>query len=413
MTRFFGGIFISLSFAEKTKGMNYVRSITIMLMLISSCSLFEVDLPNNRSRGENYRSGGESNTESPGSGAVTPAPKPDTSYFVSAVRYPDGYDWQKDPAYGGNPSDVLFYKNDELLLTIPAGNGRNASPAADTHHIIDGHLYTEYSSSSETIIRRDGAELLKFSGREFLKGMLFVGDDIYTLSQYRSGNGFTFRVNGDIILEKKYGSVYGGLGEPSYGKNGALYEQDGHICFAYMVRTGSSSRSYMVVDGNESAVSRLGSGEMMDVRLIGGEAVSISQKQFGYSWKNARIWEEGDSYAVTGDYSSDDGKSYLAGIYHASDKKIEHFGGEGSMIWFREGAAPVVYDSMEIEENDFLYHSFHLDIMGNEFVEALNPIDGKRPPFIAKGGDTILEYEGLNGYLTGVEVIITPPKSRF
>ena len=182
-----------------------------------------------------------------------PAPGPvfqlDTTVYYSAVRFPDGYDWQRDTAYGSVPFELLLYRDFEPALTLPSGPDACFVPDPDRHHLAGGHLYTERMADGQTRIGRDGVELFRFPGREYLVGLLEDGEDLYTLSRPAKGDGFTFRRNGDVLLRQPSGTPFGSLTDPSYGPSGALYRDQEQVCFCYASGKGPQQTFHAVRDG--------------------------------------------------------------------------------------------------------------------------------------------------------------------
>ena len=41
-------------------------------------------------------------------------------------------------------------------MKLPVGEEYHISPDPDMHRVIEGHLYTDYSTDKETIIKKDG-----------------------------------------------------------------------------------------------------------------------------------------------------------------------------------------------------------------------------------------------------------------
>lgn len=156
------------------------------------------------------------------------------SVYVSAVVAPQGYDWRQDSTFGNAPLKIILFKDFEEILGVDTGKDCLVSPDPDLHHIINGHLYTEYATASQTIVKKDGTELFRYEGREWLKGILPAGDSLYTLGQSREGKGFSFRLNGNPLLVKPDGTVRGGFGQRNFDGNGALYFSFDDICFDYL-----------------------------------------------------------------------------------------------------------------------------------------------------------------------------------
>ena len=91
-----------------------------------------------------------------------------TAVYVTGVEFPDGYDWRTDSLYGVINASVVLYRDDERILTIPAGASEQVSPDPDMHHFLAGDLYTEYSDASGTTVKRNGVRLFAYEGREVL-----------------------------------------------------------------------------------------------------------------------------------------------------------------------------------------------------------------------------------------------------
>ena len=202
-----------------------------------------------------FRGSGHAEIPHGGQNGENPAPSDDSKEFVAkdsavyvcAVEVPDSYDWRRDTACGCVEARLVLFENYNEVLSLDCGPGTMISLDPDTHHIIDGHLYTEYSTKDRTILKRDGQEVLSFNGREYMKGILCCGDSLYTLGQNRSGDGFTFRLNGEPLLVKKEGMVCGGFNEKNYEGRGALFKTNSRIYFRYTL----GGKTYAVIDGTE------------------------------------------------------------------------------------------------------------------------------------------------------------------
>ena len=72
------------------------------------------------------------------------------------------------------------------------------------------------------MIKKDGRQLFRYSGREQIFGMLVDSSGVYTLGHQREGEGFTYRKNGVILLERTEGRSFG-----------RLYRDGEDICFAF------------------------------------------------------------------------------------------------------------------------------------------------------------------------------------
>lgn len=181
--------------------------------------------------------------------------------YVSAVSFPAGYNWRKDSLGGPEGCRIVLFRasvpdtgsvtveslNFEEILSLPAGNGELLSTDYDMHHLIDGHLVTEYSTADETVICKDGEELIRFPGREYLRGIFEMpdGGPVYTLTQNRDGPGFRIRRDLEVILARANGVVFGGFSELSCNRRGGLnLNKDGDLEFFYLI----SGRTYYQTD---------------------------------------------------------------------------------------------------------------------------------------------------------------------
>lgn len=174
-----------------------------------------------------------------------PAPKLDTTVYFSAVEFPKGYDWKKDSACGNSNATLRLYRNFEPYADFTTGESTCISTDPDTHHWIDGNLYTEYNLYGATVISKNGRELFRYEGQEFLKGLLILGEDVWTLGQNCKGKGFSLRCNGEAALTDTQGIIFGDLTSSAHE---GLYVDSGKICFCYQREAVNSSNLCTVSD---------------------------------------------------------------------------------------------------------------------------------------------------------------------
>ncbi len=162
--------------------------------------------------------------------------------YVTAMEYFDRYDWRADPGRGEVKCSLVVYADGKPVMKIPVGEKYETSSDPETHRMLNGHIYTDYLSETETVIKRDGKELIRYAGREIICGMACRQGEIHTLGHNASGEGFTYRINGEIIMERASGSSFGSL----------HYEGD-NISFAFREPIKSEKdtleRYYFVLDG--------------------------------------------------------------------------------------------------------------------------------------------------------------------
>ena len=131
-----------------------------------------------------------------------------TRCFITGLDYPDEYDWRADPEKGMVKCSLVVFCDGIPAMKVPVGTEYDISPDPDMHRIINGDLYTDYSTPDETVIKKNGTELFRYGGREMIIGMAVSNGSIYTLGQPRSGEGFSYRKNGVPIIERSRGAVF-------------------------------------------------------------------------------------------------------------------------------------------------------------------------------------------------------------
>ena len=171
-----------------------------------------------------------------------PASSRSTTY-VTAFDYPEGYDWRYNPEKGEVKCSLVVFTNGKPTLKVPVGNEYCVSDDPDMHRMIDGHLYTDYPTEDQTIIKRDGKPYMIYEGRESILDMVVREDDLYTLGHRRNGKGFSLRVNGSVVMERESGYTFG-----------KLSVVDSSVCFAFVEQIVTSGerreRYYCYMNGN-------------------------------------------------------------------------------------------------------------------------------------------------------------------
>ena len=140
--------------------------------------------------------------------AADPSPMSPSLTFISAFDYPDGYDWRSDPNRGHVKCSLVVFREGLPVLKVPVGNEYRVSPDPDMHRIIDGHLYTDFTDGTETLLKKNGKPVLSYPGAEMICDMKVKGSDIYTLGHSRKGQGFALRLNGSVLLSREAGYTF-------------------------------------------------------------------------------------------------------------------------------------------------------------------------------------------------------------
>ena len=388
----------------------------LLLALLPGCVFLDDGLTGGRSRAESSREGRRPVREHRDTLRQRPATS-DTVVFFSAIRFPEDYDWQRDSAYGSVPFELLLYRDFSPVLTLASGTDPCFTPDPDRHHLLSGRLYTERAADGQTRIGRDGVELFRFDGREYLLGLLEDGADLYTLSRRVKEGGFTLRKNGSILLERPDGTPFGSLSDPSYAPSGALYRDGGSIVFCYRTRTGC----FQVRDGREKQLVIPGT-DVRDLKILDDQPLVLGSDFKGHHFSEGRIWLEGDSYCVTGCIVNYAGaRSY--GCLYPTDSFLQR-------VICREEA--VLYHSPEADfgvasGTDGRVHLYGAGstglyplpcyfpsakcalAVGDKLLLALTPKDTAQPPRVRLGRQE--KEVRLHGYISGVGVGISQPAS--
>ena len=244
------------------------------LTVAASCGLREI--------------GGETGSEDiwtgPGAGIVTDGsgPMQKTVWYVTGFDYPAGYDWRSDQESGTVKCSLVVYANAVPMMKLPVGNEYEVSADPDMHRMIGNDLYTDYSTDSLTVIRKNGKRLFCYQGREMIVAMHTEGGDVYTLGQNRSGKGFAYRKNGEVIYRHSSGSLFTSSDVlPSTSSDGQALAPSGGLAFAFsepvQMASGALERYYIYMNGCVSQIAvREDVKKVWDVRVSAGSVSYIA-----------------------------------------------------------------------------------------------------------------------------------------
>lgn len=244
----------------------------LVFLSVAACERMDPDIHIRRS--DTFpREGRQGRDNAAGRDSAGAVAIPPDGLFVTAVSYPEGYDWRRDTAHGSVRGRVLLLRAREkaafdTILSLEAGPGKAVSLDPDRHHFAGGHLYTECLTESGTVYRRDGQTVLRVSDREYVRGILSLEGDLYVLSQRLSGEGFLLRKNWKPLLSYDEGRLHGSLGDAAFGRSGALFEDDGQACFFYQDPNGG----WHLVRGKEERAVALPKrvANVYDIRCLDG-----------------------------------------------------------------------------------------------------------------------------------------------
>lgn len=348
----------------------------------------------------------------------------DTTLLFSAVRFPDGYDWPRDTAYGSVSFELLLYHNFEPVLTLPSGADACFVPDPDRHHLLSGHLYTERMADGATRIGRDGAELFRFSGREYLVGLLEDGEDLYTLSRPAKGPGFSYRKNGEILICQTDGTPFGDLSDPSYGPTGALYRDQSQICFCFAAGNAVNRSFHLVCDGRESRLDDISPGaRVLDLKRSNGQFLVLRDSFQGYPVSDGRVWPEVPAFVVTGRFSTPVSGFYSGSLSNDVQSEPVRLCQEEAVLY---RSSRHTYAVSADDEGTVRWYSVSgngreqvpcyflspkcVGFTGNMPWLALTPRDTRRRPFVRTG--TQVREVDVNGYISGLSVTVSRPAMK-
>lgn len=389
------------------------------IVLAAGCNILEDGFFSGQRRaprapGQRPETPGAPARDSSDTGGIPIPPKPDTIIYCSAVRCPDDYDWQRDTACNTVSCEVLLYRDGKEILHIPAGRGFCVSPAPDLHHIIDGHLYTEYCTLTETVVCRDGEELVRFRGNEILLGLVYRDGHVHTLSRKRDGSGITYRKDGEILLAQGNIAVFGGFDNPAYPDTGALYVDGDDIVFCYK-GTGPSAACHAVTNGHDRELGLPKTG-ILDVRINGGATLKATALDRDARWTEASVII-GSRFVSIGMVLG-----WVCAVIRDMPGSQRIYKGEAAVYCSGQNAVAVScnadgtvsahYSTLKEQQYEGSWLLFTTDccaMVGDELLVGLSPRERGGRAKLCLGTKT-WELEGLgNGFITGVAGTISLP----
>lgn len=143
-------------------------------------------------------------------------------FYLAGIEYPPGYDWRRDTGYGTVECRLFLMRNGRRIFETDVGFAHELSSDSDMSRCIGGHVYSDYSTAGETVIKKDGIEMFRYPGREMILGFLMPdGKAVHTIGAPREGEGWTYRINGVITASSETGfpvtELYIDAGMPTFG----------------------------------------------------------------------------------------------------------------------------------------------------------------------------------------------------
>ena len=292
----------------------------IFCAVVLSCTYYP-DYPHSfgPSRAQAVSSGSraDGSVKKPYSGAIA----------CSMLLFEPLYDWVRDTAYGVAPVSVAVYEGTKRRLLLEGVLG--ADP--DMHRIRGGRLYSDYCTGNETVVLCDGKEVFRYPGRESIEGFELVSGSVHTLGRNRSGEGFSYRIDGREQLSRPSGSIVSGL-----------HEDGGTLWFSFRSRDVETGQMrYYLSDGKktEEAVSAKKLSSVFSLRMVGG--VPVTSGRMDGSRKNPVAYS-GDTQILLGRNPPGEAISCAHVAFEGSEMVFcgsyrTSAGGEIYALWNRKG----------------------------------------------------------------------------
>lgn len=151
----------------------------ICTCLLSGCGMMELETKNYPSEKEREEGGTDI----------------EKTVFMSAVVFPDGYDWQNDPQWDEGRESLLLIAGDRIVAEL------DSDGPDDIHFIMKGALYQCVCRQGRTAVLRNGEAMLEWPGEETVYDLAIDGKDLLALCSCASETGgYTcLRRNGQIL----------------------------------------------------------------------------------------------------------------------------------------------------------------------------------------------------------------------
>lgn len=351
-------------------------------------------------------------------------------WYMVGVDYRDGYDWRADSEKGTVKCSLVVYSDGVPVMKIPVGDSYHVSSDPDMHRMVDGHLYTDYYTECETVIKKDGVEILRYPGCEAVRSIIPVSEGIYTLGQSRTEDRLYLRLDGNVVFEKSGCRIIRPL------------MMDGNtLCFSFSEPVASSSgtieRYYNVRDGKSVQVALRDdvvkvwdilnhNGETVYVAsltgirapvIIRGDGMQAMDMQISSKMLTCRLFPIGESYGVQGVFMYGDRYQYSAiwigsSMYKAFDtgRMIASMEtGEGSISCSvnpidRSGSGIIFHDGEEypMPAGYLSMGSRSLSVVNGILYAGLSSTTGGKP-LLWK--DSVTDTLDMNGYITEIHVV--------
>lgn len=340
--------------------------------------------------------------------------------YLTAFTYPDGYDWRTGLDNGSVSGFITVFAATTPVLRIPVGDRHEVSSDPQRHRVIGGHLYTDWSDPSGTVIKKDGKTVVRYPEPETVVKMLVHDGKIHTLNRPDAKEGFTYRVDGEKVLERNDAVLYPHLD---------LTEDRVRFCFSRLVTesSGTVSRHYTVLDGIVEMVDI--EGDVLDIKAYGEGLCSLvsegsaslptlftpsSSEPFfsfpGTEFKSA-MFVDSDSLCVNVRYAATGGSSPTTLLWLGSGRWMRPFPGHtATAVCLGAGRVCMAYNHSDGMSGKICVDNYVHDMPAGYDIRGLNPmVSGESGVYVGltstSGGPPALWNDGelmildVNGYV--------------
>lgn len=359
-------------------------------------------------------------------GKPQPEDKPEKrkSLYITGIEFPSGHNWKPEIGAGSIEAKIFLMKDGERILEIPTGIIHETGIDSDMHKCFDGKLYTIYNNGHESIIKCNGEETVRFQDSELVYDFFAEEGKVHTLS--KKGDGFIYRVNGNVVFECKNGSTY-----PGIYKDGKMtvftYKEHKDAGYAYnygYIGDGSAYtidvntyRSIEALRIHKRIVHYLGVDQFTSLRWYeynGGQRIKIGSNDNGYMANTQMSIDEDGNVFILGNCYYETGT--FPGIWNKDgvvtredyDSKIPVACASNNQIYYVV-IPKETREKIAVKRGRYAIHELpnQYDIMFPDNIGVYEDIcciamhnNKDNKPVIWKNGITT-EFE-FNGYFTGV-----------
>lgn len=192
---------------------------------------------------------------------------PGLTVYCCGVEVDPSYNWQQDTLAGREDCRIVLYRDSTRILSFPAGEKNEVGIDADEHFIVCGTLFTSFSGTGHTVIKKNGDEFLRLNERMRLHSILEHDGHIWTLCRKLESEGFALHKDGHSVKES------------STGFADCLYMDGEDLCFSHHCTNPSNGKElwYLCKNGSDIPINPQSGYTLHAVRSLGGVLWSVQQ----------------------------------------------------------------------------------------------------------------------------------------